>query len=481
MKDVETLTGPAGPAAVFVSEDETEAAAAARPIWLATRAQAASPPPELGPSARRWLAAAGFSGAPKQHVLVPGKDGRIAGAAFGLGGTASGEPSGPSELLAGQLPQCLPPGDYRLLSCGSNGELAAIAWGLGAYRFSRYKPIPSKPARLVMPEGANREAVVQIVEAIWHGRDLINTPASDLGPEEIEVAIRLAGTCHGATVEAIVGDDLISRGFPMIHAVGRASSRAPRLIDLVWGRPDAPAVTLVGKGISFDTGGLDIKTASGMLLMKKDMGGAASALALARMIMASKLDVRLRLLVPAAENSISGNAFRPGDILASRAGVTVEVGNTDAEGRLVLADALALASEDEPRLIAVFATLTGAARAALGPELPALFTDDDELAASLQAISLRVGDPVWRLPFWKGYERHLDSEQADICNAPNESPFAGAITAALFLRRFVHSTRRFMHLDMYGWSPGTRPLGPKGGEPQGARAVFELLKKDFEV
>jgi leucyl aminopeptidase len=261
----------------------------------------------------------------------------------------------------------------------------------------------------------------------------------------------------------------------MIHAVGRASDRAPRLIDLTWGRADATRVTLVGKGICFDTGGLDLKPASGMLIMKKDMGGAAAALALAHMIMASKLDVRLRVLIPAAENSVSGNAFRPGDVLKSRAGKTVEIGNTDAEGRLVLADALALADEETPDTLVSFATLTGAARVALGPELPPFYTDDDAFAAEIATAGQRVCDPVWRIPFWAGYEANLDSQVADMNNV-SEGPFAGSVTAALFLRRFVKQARRFAHFDIYGWRPAPRPLGPKGGEPHGARALYEVLR-----
>jgi leucyl aminopeptidase len=276
----------------------------------------------------------------------------------------------------------------------------------------------------------------------------------------------------------MAGDDLIARNFPMIHAVGRGSPRAPRLIDLTWGAAGAPKITLVGKGISFDTGGLDIKPPSAMLLMKKDMGGAATALALAHMIMGQGLKCRLRVLIPTAENSVSGDAFRPGDVLPSRAGLNVEIGNTDAEGRLVLADALALADSDQPDSIFVFATLTGAARSALGPDLPAFFTDDEALAQTLPPLAATIGDPLWRLPLWDGYRRHLDSDIADINNVW-ESPFAGAITAALFLKRFVKNARRFAHFDLYGWRPAARPLGPKGGEPQTARAVMEHLRREL--
>jgi len=313
---------------------------------------------------------------------------------------------------------------------------------------------------------------------VWLGRDLINTPASDLGPAELEAAARALALRHGADVSSVVGDALIDQGCRLIHAAGRASTGAPRLVDIRWGRKGAAKVTLVGKGITFDTGGLDIKPSSGMLLMKKDMGGAATALALGHMVMGQKLDVELRILLPIAENSIAGNAFRPSDVVRSREGRTVEIGNTDAEGRLVLADALSLADEDDPGTVLVFATLMGAARVALGPDLPALFTDDDRFALAVAEAGLACGDPVWRMPLWPGYERHLDSDVADMNNV-YDAPFAGAITAALFLRRFARKARRFAHFDLYGWRPQPRPLGPKGGEPQTARAVFAALKAEY--
>ena len=381
------------------------------------------------------------------------------------------------EIAGGALPTLLPPGVYHLAVPTEDAELATVAWGLGAYRFRRYKAPASgveDVARLRPPEGVGNATA--IIEGVWIGRDLINTPASDLGPQELEDAARALAALHGAQVSSIVGDDLLKSNFPMIHAVGRASDRAPRLIDLTWGREGATRVTLVGKGICFDTGGLDLKPASAMLIMKKDMGGAAAALALAHMIMASKLDVRLRVLIPAAENSVSGNAFRPGDILKSRAGKTVEIGNTDAEGRLVLADALSLADEETPDTLVSFATLTGAARVALGPELPPFYTDDDAFAAEIAAAGNRVCDPVWRMPFWAGYEANLDSQVADMNNV-SEGPFAGSVTAALFLRRFVKQARRFAHFDIYGWRPAQKPLGPKGGEVQAARALFEILRQ----
>ena len=467
---VERLT----PADLFCDDDNGV------PIWLLADAPSgqAFPAGELDPRARHWLDAIGFTPAAKKQTLWS-YDAKLGGVVLGAGNGRAGEPCGPSELLIGQLPASLPPGTYGLDSATPHPNLAALAWGLGAYRFNTYKSGATKPAvKLVWPRGCNRERVLAEIEAIWLGRDLINTPSNDMGPDELERAARDLAHRHGAEVHVIAGDDLLVQNFPLIHAVGRASSRAPRLIDLTWGAPDAPKVTLVGKGIVFDTGGLDIKPASGMLLMKKDMGGSASALALAHMIMAAKLPVRLRALIPAAENAISANAFRPGDVIKSRAGPTVEIGNTDAEGRLVLADALSLADEETPGTLLTFSTLTGAARVALGPDLPALFTDDDALAANLLNRGQAIGDPVWRLPFWAGYERNLDSEVADMNNV-SESPFSGAITAALFLRRFVLRSARFAHFDMYGWRPSPRPLGPKGGEPQCARTLFDVLSTEF--
>jgi leucyl aminopeptidase len=448
-----------------------------RPVWLAAESQSLSAIEGLPPDGQAWLEAHAFTGAAKRQAVLPGPNGTIGGIVLGTGTGASGDPAGPCELLLGQVAQSAPGGPYHLASSLKEPELAAIAWGLGGYRFRRYKTPPEgEPATLRLPADADGALVETIVEAIWLGRDLINTPANDLGPAELEQAARRLADQHGAAFSSVVGDDLLTRNFPMIHAVGRASTREPRLIDLTWGRPDARKVTLVGKGICFDTGGLDIKPASGMLLMKKDMGGAASALALGHMIMGAGLDVRLRILIPAAENSISGTAFRPGDVLKSRAGMTVEIGNTDAEGRLVLADALSLADEDAPETLVTFATLTGAARVALGPDLPPLYCDDDRFAAEIVAAGLAVGDPVWRMPFWKGYERNLESEVADMNNV-SDGPFGGSVTAALFLRRFVKKAASFAHLDIYGWRPAPRPLGPKGGEPHAARALFEVLRR----
>lgn len=471
------------PADVLAPHD---AAGDSAPIWLVSDKDKTDELPGLDAAGKRWLEANRFSATAKKQTVIPRADGSIGGVAFGVGNGASGDPSGPAEILLGQLAASLPGGLYHLARDTPNAELAAIAWGLGAYRFRRYKSSGEQaaPPRLKIPAGLNYQVLVDQVGAVWNGRDLINTPASDLAPEDIETATRAVAERYGARVTSVIGDDLLAQGFRMIHAVGRASPRAPRLIDLRWQKPggsaDARTITLVGKGITFDTGGLDIKPASAMLLMKKDMGGAAAALTLAELIMAHSLDVKLRLLIASAENSIAGDAFRPGDVLVSRAGKTVEIGNTDAEGRLVLADALSLADEENPDTMLVFATLTGAARVALGPDLPAFFSTDDTFAAELQAAAVAVGDPIWRMPFWSGYDRHLDSDVADMNNS-YESPFAGAITAALFLKRFVRNARRFAHFDLYGWRPAPRPLGPKGGEPQTARAIFSLLVKELSA
>lgn len=450
------------------------------PIYLARPADDLA---SLGLSAQAlaWARLQGFKGTAKKTVLLPAPDGSLAGVLFGLGHNDAGEPCGPSELLIGSLASSLPDGTYRLAGNLANTELAAIAWGLGAYKYTRYRSTSGEiaaPRRLLLPHGADAARVVSTVEAVWFARDLINTPAADLGPPQLEEAARSLAVRHGAHVNVIKGEELLAQNFPMIHAVGRANPREPRLIDLTWGPENGRKVTLVGKGITFDTGGLDIKPSSAMLLMKKDMGGAATALAAAHMIMSERLDCRLRVLLPVAENSIGGDAFRPGDVLTSRSGRTIEIGNTDAEGRLVLADALSLADEEAPDSVFVFATLTGAARTALGPDLPAFFTNDDSLGATMVTRSAELGDPVWRLPLWEGYRRHLDSDIADMNNVW-ESPFAGAITAALFLKSFVQSARRFAHFDLYGWRPAARPLGPKGGEPHSARAVVDVLKAEL--
>ena len=450
----------------------------ARTIWLVRQGQDLGTIEGLSPVHRSWLQSQNFTGQAKRHVVLPGADGVPVGAVLGLGDGQSGEPCGASELLVGLLPAVLPAGTWTFAAATANVELATVAWGLGAYRFRRYKTgdAGSVLPALRLSASVDRGRVTAIVDAAGLGRDLINTPSNDMGPAELEAAAMAVAAAHGITATSIVGDALLEHGCRLLHAVGRASTRAPRLIDFSWGRTDAPKVTLVGKGICFDTGGLDIKPSSGMLIMKKDMGGAASVLALAHMIISAKLDVRLRVLIAAAENSIAGNAFRPGDVIKSRAGKTVEIGNTDAEGRLVLADALSIADEDAPDILLTFATLTGAARVALGADLPPLFCDDEILAGQIQAAGLAVGDPLWRMPFWSGYERQLDSEVADMNNV-SDGGFGGAVTAALFLRRFVAKAKCYAHIDMYGWRQAARPLGPKGGEAHAARAVFEALRR----
>jgi leucyl aminopeptidase len=377
------------------------------------------------------------------------------------------------------LPAALPEGDYRFASALPDPELAALGFLGGSYRFTRYKSTnDAKEKRLVLPEGASKEEVLALAEALYFGRDLINTPANDLGPAELEAAARELGNAYGGSVKVIEGSGLLSDNFPMIHAVGRASERAPRLIDLRFGAEHAPKVTIVGKGICFDTGGLDIKPSSAMGLMKKDMGGAASALAFALLAMRTKLPIRLRVLIPAAENSIAGNAFRPGDVLPSRNGMTVEIGNTDAEGRLVLADAISLADEEAPDYLITIATLTGAARVALGPDLPPLYSDDEDFASGLLASGRAVGDPLWRMPFWAPYDKMLKSSIADVSHIA-EGSYAGSVIAALFLKRFVKEAKRFAHLDIFAWVPREQPGRPQGGDPQAARALFQFFRQEL--
>ncbi|MET0366763.1 MAG: leucyl aminopeptidase family protein, partial [Methylobacterium sp.] len=367
----------------------------------------------------------------------------------------------------------LPVGAYRL-DGAPDITTATLAWLLGSYRFDRYRKGDGAKACLVTPDGVDGAEVTRIARAVALGRDLVNTPANDLGPAEIEAAARALAERHGAAIRVVQGDEL-AREFPLIQAVGEAATRPPRLIDLTWGKEDAPRVTLVGKGVAFDTGGLDIKPSAAMLLMKKDMGGSAVALATADMVMGAGLNLRLRLLIPAVENAVAGNAFRPGDVLRSRAGLTVEIGNTDAEGRLILADALALADAEAPDLILDFSTLTGAARVALGPDLPAFFTEDEALAQEVAQAGARAIDPIWRMPLHQPYASMLDSRVADLNNVSN-GPFAGAITAALFLRRFAPKTKRHGHFDLYGWNPSSKPARPEGGEVQTARLAYALLK-----
>ncbi len=425
---------------------------------------------------RSWLAAVNFKADAGNAAIVPGEDGGLSAIVLGLG-------RGDDPWLTGNLAKVLPKGTYRFATTnGAPADFptwAALAWALGGYSFARYKSEPQpQRATLVWPEGCDRPYVEHAVVGAAMTRDLINTPAADLLPDGLEQAARGLAATHGAAINVITGDDLLTQNYPMIHAVGRASSVAPRLIDFTWGNTTAPKVTLVGKGVCFDSGGLDLKTASGMALMKKDMGGAATVLGLAHMIMAAELPVRLRVLVPAVENAVAGNAFRPGDVLKTRKGIKVEIGNTDAEGRLVLGDALTEASSENPALLVDFATLTGACRVALGPDLPGIFVDDEALAADVMAAAKNAQDPLWRLPLYQPYRKMIDSKVADINNA-GDSPFGGAITAGLFLKEFVGAGVPWVHIDTYGWNPGDRSGRPAGGEALGQRAVFALIRRRF--
>lgn len=429
----------------------------------------------LGATAKSWVSLNGYSAAEGTSLVVPAGEGAQAAVLFGTSAEAL-----PQAFALGGLASSLPAGDYELAQPFPDPEQALLGFALSSYRFTRYRKNSAAQPRLVVPEGVDIDRIQAILDGVAIARDLINTPSNDMGPEELAAAISKVFEANGGKGSVIVGDDLLAQGFPMVHAVGRASDRAPRLADFTWGDESAPKVTLVGKGVVFDTGGLDIKPSSSMLLMKKDMGGAANVLGLASMIMAAKLPVRLRVIVPCVENAISGNAFRPGDILPSRKGITVEIGNTDAEGRLVLGDALALADEESPELLIDMATLTGAARVALGPDLPPFYTHDEDLAEEIALVSEASADPLWRLPLWQPYMKYLDSKIADI-NHVNTSGagFAGSITAALFLSRFVENAGSWVHFDIFGWTPIERAGKPAGGEAQGIRCLFDLLSERY--
>jgi leucyl aminopeptidase len=449
----------------------TSGAAGAVPIWFVTAATYPDVRKVLGAELCRFADAAGFEAKSGRYLLLPGRpEGKpaLGGVLFGL----EAADDTPDRFLPGRLAQHLPDGVYRFANEPHDARLGALAIALGLYRFIRYRKAEARAIKLDLPQNLDRDELNHTVEAVTLARDLINTPANDLGPAQLEQAARKLAARHSATIHAVIGDDLLAQNFPLIHAVGRAATGAPRLIDMSWGDAGHPKVTLVGKGVCFDTGGLDIKPDASMLNMKKDMGGAATALALAGMIMARGLKVRLRVLIPAVENSIAGSSFRPRDIYTSRKGITVEIGNTDAEGRLVLADALALADEDKPDLVADFATLTGAARVALGPDLPAFFTDDDALADELMRHAMAENDPLWRLPLWRPYEAMLDSKIADTNNVGGGQ--AGAITAALFMRRFV-TAKSWLHVDLFAWTSSAKPGRPEGGELQAARALYAML------
>ena len=422
-----------------------------------------------------WVRAGGFTAEPGSVLLLPGTGrGGDKPVEVALVGIRDNDDIWSWASAADRLPA----GRYQLDDKAKKRltARATLGWALGSYRFGRYKKNNSKSAVLVLPKGNAATESVQAAESIYLVRDLINTPSSDMGPGELASAAQALSREFKGRCKVTIGDALLRDNYPMIHAVGRASSRQPRLIDMTWGRARDPKVTLVGKGVCFDTGGLDLKPASNMLLMKKDMGGAAHVLGLARMIMAAKLPVRLRVLIPAVENSVSGDAFRPLDILASRAGISVEIGNTDAEGRLILADALTEALSESPTLLLDFATLTGAARAALGPELPAMFCNDSALAKALEQSADAEDDPVWRMPLWQSYRRFLDSPIADINNT-SSVPQAGAVTAAVFLHEFVGDAAPWAHFDIYGWNPAARPGRQKGGEAMAIRAAFRVIQE----
>jgi len=431
--------------------------------WLNRRAKAL----------RDWVREADFTGTPGETLLLPAAGGGVGGVLLGV--------EGQDDIWSWSAAvERLPAGRYaapKSLGAGA-ATRAALGWALGTYVFDRYREKVRPSAELVWPARADRAAVLRRPGGVGLVRDLVNTPSADMGPAELAAAARKLAREFKARCGITVGGDLLKKGYPMIHAVGRASDRAPRLIDLTWGRPRDPKVTLVGKGVCFDSGGLDLKGAQGMKQMKKDMGGAAQVLGLARMIMMAGLPVRLRVLIPAVENSVSGNAFRPLDVLKSRKGLTVEIGNTDAEGRLVLADALAEAVSEAPDLVLDFATLTGAARVALGPGLPAMFCNDDALAGELETAGRRDADPVWRMPLFEPYRRTLESKVADLNNI-GDMPQGGAITAALFLEAFVASDIPWAHFDVYAWNAASRPGRPEGGEAMAIHAAFEVIENRF--
>ncbi|MEM7423732.1 MAG: leucyl aminopeptidase family protein [Pseudomonadota bacterium] len=430
-----------------------------------------------GPEAT-WARTNAFAGKLGQTLCLPAEDGSLDKVLFGWGDAAS---RARERFLLGDFAREAPEGTYRLETPLDRlaAEEAALGWLLGRYRFNRYKSGGSnRAADLLAPPGVDARRLIRVVEGVFLARDLINTPARDLGPETLERTCRKLTERHKAAIDVTEGPDLLAGNFPMIHAVGCAAAEAPRLIDITWGDPDHPKVTLVGKGVCFDTGGLNLKPGQSMGLMKKDMGGAATVLGLAHMVMGLRLPVRLRVLIPAVENAVSAPAMRPGDVLKSRLGSTVEINNTDAEGRLVLADALALGAEDEPELMIDMATLTGAARVALGPEVVPFYSNDDILAEELADAAITSADPLWRLPLWPGYERDIEPDIADLDNAP-KGGMAGSITAALFLQRFVGDVP-WAHFDIYGWTPTARPGRPKGGECQAARAVLRVLEDRFK-
>ena len=449
--------------------------APATPITFVTKSTWEAIRTSLPPLAAQFALANGFVAKPGTCLVLPKADGQIDQVLFGLEdeGIRSRDPFRP-----GALPALLPPGIYRFANAPHDARLATLAFALGTYRFGRYRKAEVPDVKLVPPDGVDSTDIARITQGVILARDLVNTPSNEMGPAELELAARKLAERFGASFRCIAGDDLVRENFPLIHAVGMASTRAPRLIDFSWGDPTHPKVTLVGKGVCFDTGGLDLKPSSGMLIMKKDMGGAANVLALAQMVMDAGLKLRLRVLIPAVENAVAGNAFRPLDIFTSRKGLTVEIGNTDAEGRLILADALALADEEKPDLLIDMGTLTGAARVALGPDLPPFYTGDETLALDVARCAREENDPLWRMPLWPPYDSWLDSKVASITNAPSGT-FAGSITCGLFLQRFVEHAKSWLHLDIFAWTPSAKPARPEGGECQAARAIYKLLGERY--
>ncbi|MBY5408274.1 leucyl aminopeptidase family protein [Rhizobium leguminosarum] len=427
----------------------------------------------IDPIALDWARRAGYKAESGSLLLIPTAEGHLGGALYGLGTNPSEQP-----YITGRLARALPAGDWHIETAPLTANRLALGFGLGSYRFDRYKSEKSVAATLMIPRDADAADIKRQLAGVFLARDLINTPTNDMGPVQLEAVFRSLAEHYKAEISVITGDDLLTQNFPLVHTVGRASADAPRLLELRWGKKGHRKVTLVGKGVCFDTGGLDIKPAASMLLMKKDMGGAANVMGLALMIMDAKLKVDLRVIVPVVENAISSNAFRPGDIYRSRKGLTVQIDNTDAEGRLILADALAYADEEEPELLIDMATLTGAARVALGPDLPPFFTDDANLAHDLTEASLETDDPLWRLPLYSGYEKDIRTKFADLTNAP-AGGMGGAITAALFLKRFVSKAKSWVHFDIFGWAPSERPHSPGGGEAQAIRALFHHIRESL--
>ena len=455
-------------AAEIIASNKTRNAVSLRVIaaadWVSAKAG-------LSKVSQNWAEAQGFEASPLSLLPIAGKDG-------GFAEVLVGAPRVDDDPFAlGAISSKLPAGIYNFTETPQFAELVALGWCLELYKHDPYRPLKVKATKLLCPTGVDRDLVLALANASFEVRDRVNMPANLYGPDELVASARKVAKAHGAKINIVTGAKL-EQEFPLVHVVGAASPRAPRLIDFTWGNPEHPKVTLVGKGVCFDTGGLDIKPSAGMLLMKKDMGGASNVLGLAQLVMGAKLKLRLRVLIPAVENSIAGNAFRPGDVFKTRKGLTVEIGNTDAEGRLVLCEALALADEESPELIIDMATLTGAARVALGPDLSPFYTDDDDVAQELAKHALKTNDPVWRMPLWRPYNALIETPIADINNA-GAGGFGGSITAALFLRRFVEKAGEHVHFDIFAWVPTAKPGRPKGGEQQGMRALFSYLSERY--